>query len=530
MRCLTVVIVVLVGGVGGSAAGCSQLLGLAAPSEARDASPGGGGGDGGSIDAAPGDFTLQLARATARVPAGSFDFIDVTIARGAGNDLPIQVDVPQPPAGVTTMAAMIAGDATTGHVRVTGDASLAIGSAFTLDVVASDGMHTHDVMVPTHVTGIPGTLDPTFGSNGTGVVDIPLGTLAGSFTGLAVNPVNDDAVAAGTNESSLGSAPALAIVGSNGAVVISTGDVPCSCPNADGYTTVAIGTNRIFAVGQSETSGGDQPFVSAFTNAGALDKGFDFTQGDEFYAVGSLFTAVAIDATDVMLMTDADTLMRIPQAGGSPDPAWHGGTPISLTISAQGPQAIAVDSGQHVYAVGTAVNGDAAVERFTEGGAADVDFGSAGVVTCGVIGNAAAAVVQPDHRVVAAGSSNGTVVVFRVLPAGGLDPSFGVGGVATPALPVSGVVVVAMALQDDGKLVVAGNASGTALLVRYLPDGELDPTFGNGGVAVVPAGQSPVFGGVAVQSTGMLVVTGGNADTPHSNGVDGNGMFARVWF
>ena len=75
--------------------------------------------------------------------------------------------------------------------------------------------------------------------------------------------------------------------------------------------------------------------------------------------------------------------------------------------------------------------------------------------------------------------------------AGTLDPSFGNGGV-TVAQPVSGSPSFAdsLALQSDGKIVVGGYASSdptngaapsTALVARLLPDGALDPRFGDGG-------------------------------------------------
>src|SRR5688572_25162703 len=77
--------------------------------------------------------------------------------------------------------------------------------------------------------------------------------------------------------------------------------------------------------------------------------------------------------------------------------------------------------------------------------------------------------------------------------AGDLDPTFGSGGVVltdAPA-PYCCEAANAVAIQPDGKIVIAGSlfdASNTQAadndfaLARYTPDGVLDPTFGVGGL------------------------------------------------
>lgn len=71
--------------------------------------------------------------------------------------------------------------------------------------------------------------------------------------------------------------------------------------------------------------------------------------------------------------------------------------------------------------------------------------------------------------------------------AGALDTEFGEGGKVLVAPPTdAGEWPGAQAVQPDGKIVVAGTAAparnGYAiLLLRFLPDGTLDPSFGTGG-------------------------------------------------
>jgi len=73
-----------------------------------------------------------------------------------------------------------------------------------------------------------------------------------------------------------------------------------------------------------------------------------------------------------------------------------------------------------------------------------------------------------------------------------------------------------VAVQEDGKIVVAGNvtssATGTDFAVaRYRPDGSPDPTFGSGGQVVTPVGADYTYDeayGIAVRPDGKIVAAG----------------------
>src|SRR5262245_58827943 len=70
-------------------------------------------------------------------------------------------------------------------------------------------------------------------------------------------------------------------------------------------------------------------------------------------------------------------------------------------------------------------------------------------------------------------------------PPGTPDASFGSAGQVATEIPGHDAYPNAVALQVDGKIVVAGVVADAAresiLLVRYDADGGLDPTFGTGG-------------------------------------------------
>jgi len=72
----------------------------------------------------------------------------------------------------------------------------------------------------------------------------------------------------------------------------------------------------------------------------------------------------------------------------------------------------------------------------------------------------------------------------------------------------------------DSKIVVAGSHF---TILRYLPDGSLDPSFGTGGVVTTVIGTSDAVGAVLVQPDGRIVAAGhtsgatpGLAQNPHS--------------
>lgn len=156
-------------------------------------------------------------------------------------------------------------------------------------------------------------------------------------------------------------------------------------------------------------------------------------------------------------------------------------------------------------------------------GALNTTFGISGLLT-ELIGSSTAGIqsaIQPNGDIVTAGAAivNGTseMLVQRELPNGTLDPSFGAGGVAV--FPIGkNAYADAITLQTNGDIVVAGTGrspvTGTLSLatVRLTPNGRLDATFGNNGIAVLPVGSNAVADSVALLPNGQLII-GGTATT-----------------
>ncbi len=95
----------------------------------------------------------------------------------------------------------------------------------------------------------------------------------------------------------------------------------------------------------------------------------------------------------------------------------------------------------------------------------------------------------------------------RLLAVGDLDLSFGVGGhVQTEyASGPTSVAALSSVIQTDGKIVAAGEGG----IARFMPDGNLDPTFGSGGRV-----DYPYFArSIALQTNGAIVVGGGTTQS-----------------
>ena len=170
---------------------------------------------------------------------------------------------------------------------------------------------------------------------------------------------------------------------------------------------------------------------------------------------------------------------------------------------------------------GDAVAPDGGADAGCQGqpGTLDPGFGDGGVVWIKAPTSGAFAVaVQADQKIVLGGYTGGSAGKFalaRLLPSGTPDPSFGTNGIAERAIPGNiSPSIRALALQPDGKIVAAGivrfvGSESDIVLMRYLTNGEADPSFGAEGVVLTDfSGRSDRASSLAIQPDGRLVVGG----------------------
>ena len=233
-------------------------------------------------------------------------------------------------------------------------------------------------------------------------------------------------------------------------------------------------------------------------------------------------------------------LLLLPAAGranpGDLDPTFGIGGKVTTGIGTDDyGYAVAIQADGKLVVAGETNNGinyDVALVRYNANGTLDATFGTGGKVTTAVGTSDEAAyalAIQADGKLVVAGETfNGSTWDFALVrynANGTLDATFGTGGKVTTAVGTSDEAAYALAIQADGKLVAAGETDVGSnnydfALVRYNANGALDPTFGTGGKVTTAIGtRDDVASAVAVQADGKLVAAGDTGD-------GGNNYFA----
>jgi uncharacterized delta-60 repeat protein len=238
------------------------------------------------------------------------------------------------------------------------------------------------------------------------------------------------------------------------------------------------------------------------------------------------------------LNSSQDFLLIRYDADGSRDRSFGSGDGIVITSVGSGEHRVAraVDvvsrfDGKLVVAGDAARGGhsfpDFALVRYNPNGTVDQSFGGGDSRAYADFGHRdnASALVRYNGGVVAAGYMQGpaqgadTVQKFalaRFTSDGRLEQSFGGDGrVLTDVVPGGHSLASDLIVQDDGKLVAAGQGdtgdftNSDFALARYLPDGRLDTTFGGGdGKVLTDFGASASASGLTLQPNGKIVAAG----------------------
>jgi uncharacterized delta-60 repeat protein len=151
-------------------------------------------------------------------------------------------------------------------------------------------------------------------------------------------------------------------------------------------------------------------------------------------------------------------------------------------------------------------------------GSQDNSFDTDGAATTDISGAndiAHSIVQQPDGKLVVAGEATGATLDFAVArynEDGSLDTSFGGGdGFATIDVIGENEIALGVAIQPDGNIVLAGKALGTsqAAVVRLTPAGVLDTSFSGDGKLNFQMGAGATYlSDVGVQSNGQVLLAG----------------------
>lgn len=403
----------------------------------------------------------------------------------------------------------------------------------------------------------PGELDPSFGTGGK--VQAPFGPE--SFAGGVAVQSDSKILVAGSPQGSEGFSVARMLP--NGSLDPSWGK--------GGVVTTPLGKfafasdvavqpdGKVVVVGEAPGKENEDFAIVRYLSNGELDPGFG-EGGIVILPVGELgdqAEAVAIGPGGRIVIAGIAELPKfrgavgvaVLESDGTPEAAFAGdGTTVVTTESGEDDrgEGVAVQSDGKVLVADSTGSGGGngfTLIRLGLDGKPDSSFGGDGVVETPIPGEGGIeegritdVLVQPDGRIVGGGYGvdlTGTppefvskFEVIRYLSNGELDPSFGSGGMVGVRLGSEDSFGRALGLAADGKLILGGtyDTDGKPLeeheapaLVRFNPDGSLDSTFGNGGVALgkLEAGiEEESLERLAIQPDGKIVTAGSQFAEP----------------
>ena len=394
-----------------------------------------------------------------------------------------------------------------------------------------------NLLVLSQAFSAPGDLDPTFGSGGKVTTAIGSSHDVGSSVALQSDGKIVVAGYSGTHPNRDFALVRYTAAGALDAGFGSGGKVTTPIGSSDdaGLSVALQSDGKIVVAGISNNSSDDDFALVRYTTEGTLDASFG-SAGKVTTPVGSADDRgasvalqsdgkIVVAGVSRMVGNDDFALVRY-TAEGALDASFGSGGKVTTDFGSSDDSgwSVALQSDGKIVVAGYSYNGskfDFALVRYTAAGALDASFGNGGKVTT-PIGNsydvAYSVAVQSDGKIVVAGYStiggNEDFALVRYTAEGALDAGFGSGGKVTTPIGGGEDIGRSVALQSDGKIVVAGySVFGTnpnIALLRYTAAGAPDTSFGSNGKVTTAIGFGEDIGySVAVQSDGKIVVAGG---------------------
>lgn len=326
-----------------------------------------------------------------------------------------------------------------------------------------------------------GNLDDTFSSDGKVTTDFGPDSDRGHSVAIQLD---GKLVVAGYARAGMGSNFALARYNIDGTLDSEFG--------TDGKVMTAFGTG--YDEGWSVAVQQDGKIVVAGTAWNGLEYGFGLVRYDTEGTLDNSF------GTDGKVVTSFGTFY----------------TAIGYSMAIQSDGMIVVVG--HSFNVGSGF--DFTVVRYNVNGTLDNNFGVSGIVRTDFEMNddgGASIAIQPDGKIVVAGvtwvNGVGDFALVRYNTDGSLDYSFGDEGRMTTDFEARSDVGRSVIIQSDGKILVSGvsldDTGNVFATARYNSDGSLDESFELDGKVTTSFGEGSSFGwAVAIQPDGKILVAG----------------------
>lgn len=413
---------------------------------------------------------------------------------------------------------------------------------------------------------VPGELDSSFGIGGK--VQTPFGPE--SYAGGVAVQSDGKILVVGTPQESEGFSIARLL--SNGSPDPSWGEggvvtTPLG-KFASAFDVAVQPDGKIVVVGEAPGAKNEDFAIVRYLSNGKLDPGFgeggivvlpvgELGDQGRVVAIGPGGRIAVVGISDLPSFRNGVAVAML-ESDGTPEAAFAGdGTTVVTTESGEDDRGEGVafqPDGKIVIADSTGAGGGDGftVIRLGLDGKPDSSFGGDGVVETPIPGEGGIeegrisdVLVQPDGKIVGGGYGFdytgtppdfvGKFEIVRYLSNGELDPSFGSGGMVGVRPPGEHSFGRKLALDANGKLILGGtyDANPNPLeedeapaLMRFTPNGSLDPSFGSGGIVIGSLGagiEEESIEGLAIQPDGKIVTSGSRYAEPGG----GSGVVSR---
>ena len=278
----------------------------------------------------------------------------------------------------------------------------------------------------------------------------------------------------------------------------------------DAWSVLVQNDGKLIVAGYS----GNNFALARYTNTGSLDTSFD-TDGKvttDFGGDDYGFSASVQNDGKIIVAGSSNTDFALARynTDGSLDTSFDTDGKVTTNFGGNDYGAdVQIQTDGKIIVAGVS-NNDFALARYNTDGSLDTSFGTAGKVTTDLgtnIDYAYEVAIQSDGRIVLAGTSGNNFALTRYTSTGALDNSFGIGGkVSTDIGSGTFDFGYAIAIQNDGKIIVGGYSEGNFALVRYTNTGALDTLFNTDGKLTTEF--EGTANSVVIQSDGKIVVAG----------------------
>ena len=319
-----------------------------------------------------------------------------------------------------------------------------------------------------------GRIDSSFGTNG--VETTPIGTSASAAT-VAIRS-DGTIIAAGTSNDGMHARFTVACYNANGSVNASFG--------TGGVATNLVGPSSSIAYAGTVQSDGKVLVGGTYSNADFTDYDFALARYDQQGTLDDSFGSAGIVMTPMGTTED-----------------------VAYSMALQNDGKILVDASSQLDSV-------LVVIRYDQDGRIDSSFGVDGIARTPLKGgtSAASVVLQDDGKVLTGGyplgGAPGTIALVRLDGDGTIDSSFGSHGMVRTVIGTDATKFSSLSLQTDGNILFTGTSGNSnppylrAIMVRFASNGNLDGSFGQGGIETLTAYQN--FNYPIIQSDGRIIV------------------------